>query len=725
MRKFLFTFHLFFFCLLGFGQWVWENPIPQGNSLTCIKFFNADTGFAIGDNGTILKTVDAGYHWSYTNLGCGNWLLNYFKDNDKRDSRAPASTFGLLMDFAFPSINNGFIVGTNGIVLRANDCGNTWMTQDLNVTDDLYSIYFTDSNYGFIAGDNGAFFKTKDGGNTWQKVITNSNYSLRRVYFTDSLHGFIFGFIPNWMSGDGFKLETFDGGSTWNYTDIGYTIYDLSVINDSLWYVLAKNWFSMDYYNYVFKTNDNGSTLELLYNTSNSYLSSICFTDSINGFIVGQENKYTNNGGLTWNNINFSYVDSTYTLGQCHSVFFTDHNNGVICGEYGMIYKSTDAGNVWTTPTPTFSSLSSVFFPDHNTGFAVGSMSTVLKTVDRGDHWQYIYIQPWFDNFSSVFFTDAITGYVAGQKIYKTYDSGNSWSLLNLPASAHSFKSLVFVTENMGIAVGIGTIIKTIDAGQTWTTITTGVSGIFYCVSFPTHTIGYICGSGGKILKTTDGGDSWTLLSSGTTADLGAIYFTDPETGYASGKNGIILKTTDGGITWNIIYSSQNIFFRSIFFTDENTGYFVDGVYNNYGEYCNRVFKTEDAGITFDSLYTNSSTTLNAIFFTDKNTGILVGANGTIFKTTNGINGTDETTIKLNENPGTIFPNPATSLITIACPENQRLNLSVYNIVGELVLQREINNSTNDVDIRSLAKGIYIIKVSGADWTVQRKLIKE
>jgi uncharacterized protein (TIGR02145 family) len=72
-----------------------------------------------------------------------------------------------------------------------------------------------------------------------------------------------------------------------------------------------------------------------------------------------------------------------------------------------------------------------------------------------------------------------------------------------------------------------------------------------------------------------------------------------------------------------------------------------------------------------------------------------------------------------------IYPDPATSQITIACPENKNLNLAIYNIVGELVLQRELFNNTNEIDIRSLAKGIYVIKVSGADWAVQRKLIKE
>jgi len=53
------------------------------------------------------------------------------------------------------------------------------------------------------------------------------------------------------------------------------------------------------------------------------------------------------------------------------------------------------------------------------------------------------------------------------------------------------------------------------------------------------------------------------------------------------------------------------------------------------------------------------------------------------------------------------------------------LNLSFYNILGKLVLQREFNNSMNEIDISPLAKGIYIIELSCTNWTVHKKFVKE
>ena len=72
-----------------------------------------------------------------------------------------------------------------------------------------------------------------------------------------------------------------------------------------------------------------------------------------------------------------------------------------------------------------------------------------------------------------------------------------------------------------------------------------------------------------------------------------------------------------------------------------------------------------------------------------------------------------------------IFPNPATNKIYITSTESQDLFIKVYNIIGECLLQKELNSGTNDIDISSLSKGVYIIILTGSDWTEQRKLTKE
>ena len=51
-----------FYAVFAFSQWTWQNPLPQGNYLNSVYFTNANTGYAVGGAGTIMKTVDAGSH---------------------------------------------------------------------------------------------------------------------------------------------------------------------------------------------------------------------------------------------------------------------------------------------------------------------------------------------------------------------------------------------------------------------------------------------------------------------------------------------------------------------------------------------------------------------------------------------------------------------------------------------------------------------------------------
>ncbi|UCD56149.1 MAG: hypothetical protein JSV16_09930, partial [Candidatus Hydrogenedentota bacterium] len=54
--------------------WVWQNPLPQGNTLRSVCFADANTGTAVGDCGTILRTTDGGATWVSQTSGTSNHL---------------------------------------------------------------------------------------------------------------------------------------------------------------------------------------------------------------------------------------------------------------------------------------------------------------------------------------------------------------------------------------------------------------------------------------------------------------------------------------------------------------------------------------------------------------------------------------------------------------------------------------------------------------------------
>ena len=106
------------------ARWVWQNPLPQGNTLYSVSFTSASTGTATGDNGTIVRTTDGGNSWVIQSSGTTNTL------------------YGV----SFTDINYGTAVGAAGTVVRTTNGGNTWSSQTSGTTNGLLAVSFTDAN---------------------------------------------------------------------------------------------------------------------------------------------------------------------------------------------------------------------------------------------------------------------------------------------------------------------------------------------------------------------------------------------------------------------------------------------------------------------------------------------------------------------------------------------------------------------------------------------------
>src|SRR5262249_12844303 len=89
------------------GGWFWQNPRPQGNSLTGGSFVDASTGTVVGDLGTIVRTTDGGATWTQQRSGTTNGLLGV----------------------SFVDASTGTAVGEFGTIVRTTDGGATWTRQ--------------------------------------------------------------------------------------------------------------------------------------------------------------------------------------------------------------------------------------------------------------------------------------------------------------------------------------------------------------------------------------------------------------------------------------------------------------------------------------------------------------------------------------------------------------------------------------------------------------------
>jgi hypothetical protein len=71
-----------------------------------------------------------------------------------------------------------------------------------------------------------------------------------------------------------------------------------------------------------------------------------------------------------------------------------------------------------------------------------------------------------------------------------------------------------------------------------------------------------------------------------------------------------------------------------------------------------------------------------------------------------------------------VYPNPASSIISVEWegPSVKKVELSILTIGGQLVMKQLLTSPRNDIDIRFLQPGIYVISLQSATSVDTRKL---
>lgn len=398
-----------------------------------------------------------------------------------------------------------------------------------------------------------------------------------------------------------------------------------------------------------------------------------------------------------------------------------------------FLVVSTLAFSQWTliTPAPTGNDLYSVYFPDANTGYVVGTWGTILKTTNGGLNWT-TQESGTTNGLESVYFTDTNTGYAVGLSgtILKTINGGTSW-ITQASGIADHLNEVFFVDSNTGYAAGgiyspqlqiiQGTIIKTNNGGATWYVIFQQADRALYSIYFTDAETGYAVGYFGHVLKTTNGGNSWTDHSCETNSFLTSVFFPNADTGYVVSDYGEIFKTIDQGENWTLVLNGLYQL-HSVFFSSAEIGYAVGWNGSN-----GTIFKTEDGGVSWFSEQSGSTDPLLSVYFTDDLAGYVVGCNGTILKTTDG------GTTSVEENGAlhsgfSLYPNPANNKITVKSNKffSQEITLSIFNSLGKKVVKDTFfNQAPVEVDVNTLAKGIYLVKIQAKAGIEVKKLVIE
>ena len=116
------------------GGNTWEKKDIIGDFFRAIHFPTAQTGYAVGHSGSIIKTTDAGENWKF--------------------------------------IRNGDAIGTSNKEFR--------------------SVFFITENHGYIVGHGGLFWRTKNGGSDWEEMPDLPEVDLHGIFIQNKT-GYIVG----------------------------------------------------------------------------------------------------------------------------------------------------------------------------------------------------------------------------------------------------------------------------------------------------------------------------------------------------------------------------------------------------------------------------------------------------------------------------------------------------------------------------------------------------
>ncbi|MBN2011737.1 T9SS type A sorting domain-containing protein [candidate division KSB1 bacterium] len=712
--------------LLGQSEFVWQNPLPQGNQLNDLHIFSEDEVIFVGDYGTVMKTTDGGDTWDVKHQVAG------LTEN--------------LYSICFVG-DTGWISGIDGAILKTLDRGENW--QHINNIPLAYSmkLQFVDKDTGWIYTGWGGLYKSCDGGETWEKKLDKHQLWMDAAYFIDGEQG--------WLAGgqqfQGYIMKTVNGGDNWidQYT----SEFALNALND-ICFVDSATGFAVGYSGYILKTVNGGDTWDLIYSDSTIIFYSVQFVNANTGWAAGQERgkidwnaiiMKTTDGGKSWN---CNYVgcgrvwdDGSKALSKIK--FLNENTSWALPYGSSLILKSENGSESWQPQTSELlENFDFVRFWGPDTGVVFSWAGNpgcdgynTYRTVDGGATWRRMNEEPASSKLYPTTFLTPDTGYTIAdpydymedRHLCKTIDGGKNWTNIKIEGKRDIPLTYWFHNANSGLVLmGSRAIQKTVNGGDTWSIVGEMPEPFLWKVFFIDEDYGWLLSNDSTIIyKTENGGREWQEIALKMEAyELYKIYFVNRNDGWLStfGRKDKMFKTMNGGIDWIEV---PDLYFSAVYFLNENVGWISRS---------SDILKTHDGGVTWEVLKTNSKRSVESIFALDEKTCWAVGRNGMIIKYTKNEPAVTQLiaqpsvpdNITLSQN----YPNPfnPSTTISYSLPQNEYVTLKVYDLLG-----REINTLVNatqptgDYSIHfeagSLASGVYFYELKAGSFVARRKMI--
>lgn len=270
-----------------------------------------------------------------------------------------------LLGTSFLDDTIGIVVGAGGTILKTTDSGDTWVAKPSGIGSIvLREVEFVSADIVYACGNAGKVIKSIDGGDTWADKSPVGLFIRNDIHFIDVDTG--------WVAGQSGKIfRTDDGGDNWT---------DQSIVTstlNSIFFIDTDIGWACGIGGIIFKTIDGGTNWVAQVSGTTDTLADVFFFSDTVGWIAAHVDKIllTTDGGATWDTIALPTINKNF-----FAIYFIDADNGIICGDGGFIFRSTDGGNTWLQEsTGTVNGLADAHMISLTSAYAVGSFGEIVR----------------------------------------------------------------------------------------------------------------------------------------------------------------------------------------------------------------------------------------------------------------------------------------------------------------------------------------------------------
>ncbi len=266
---------------------------------------------AVGDQGKIYRSANAGNSWKIYTLNSNNLK----------------SVYSLL--------NDVWIAGENGIVYKTSIINSSVLTINSGQNFTINSIYFVNSNLGYLCGDGGNIYKSIDGGISWALINSGiANIKLNSISFKDLQNGVVVG-------DNGNIYTTNDAGINWTLEIIPVTRNLTKVKHFPDGVTVSGEWGTL-------LTKSDRSVWNQVDTKTNSDIKGITGSSLSDVHVCGGGGFIRNNKNGSTNFMNF---EINPMLANLVDIFYYNSNLGFAVSSLNKtVIKTTNGGTTWTMP---------------------------------------------------------------------------------------------------------------------------------------------------------------------------------------------------------------------------------------------------------------------------------------------------------------------------------------------------------------------------------------